>query len=181
MTPTHIEMDWSELGMVTLYPLIAVPIGDLHFAAESVPASSPDDPARTFENPHDQFCYDAMRVVPSLHPDECAELLRGIPVDVGFDPFIPEGREKIHARMCLVYRSIKDTGRLINPLIVRGGGPDYYMVVGWQRLCALKMLGHEGNVPCRVLDVGDGSSPIRVQLVHPYVDVPGLYGPRSKT
>lgn len=57
-----------------------------------------------------------------------------------------------------VYHSIRKTGIIRRPLIIREviDAPWYYVVVGNQRLCALKALDYIGLVPCVITPEEDG-------------------------
>lgn len=154
------------------YPIEWIPINLIRFSVESVPYNTS---GLKFSDYSDNLCYEAMQKIPNMDPVEAVKVLEDTIIDEGFDHF--NELDKIHARMCLVYTSIKKTMNMLNPLIVQKRNNKYYLIVGRQRLCALKMLEHQGSVPCRVLGPNDSLSTEYNPAIqkHPYIKTNDLY------
>lgn len=126
----------------------------------------------SFQNYSDRLVYTAMQIVPLLDENESFEILKDIPLETGFSNV--KELHKIHARMCLVYTHMKRTGIMYNPLIVFNKGGNKHVCIGWQRLSALKMLGHIGKVPFRTGNSSDYNINPATK-VHPYISISNLY------
>lgn len=165
-----VKIDWN--GMETKdepYPIVWIDINELRFSREIVPYNIS---GLKFYNYSDNLCYRAMKVIPSMNSTKAIKTLEGTTVDQGFDNRTE--LDKIYARMCLVYNAIKKNMQMLNPLIVMERKGKYYMIIGWQRLCALKMLEYKGTVPCRIGSMDDyATNP--ATIAHPYIETPNLY------
>ncbi len=103
--------------------------------------------------------------------------------DRGFqdeEPEHPVGKEvaeKTKDTMLSIYRDLKEHDKLWNPIhAFKETDGKLYIMVGSQRLCALRALKYKGELPTRLLLNGDRISTRRnpPTLYHPYVDVPTL-------
>ena len=76
-------------------------------------------------------------------------------------------------RLYQVYQSIKNTKKMWNPLIIKKSRDKmFYVIRGGQRLCALRALGYEGLVPCRIAKPEDSwLDNTQAWYKHPYVEV----------
>lgn len=76
----------------------------------------------------------------------------------------------------MVYQSLLKTKKMWNPLLIRPSSDRmknlFYVIRGGQRLCALRALGYEGKVPCRVTSLQDSwNDNTQAFYKHPYVHV----------
>ena len=96
------------------------------------------------------------------------------------EPEHPKGikeAKKVKGTMLSIYRDLRDNGTLWNPVIsFTSTDGNLYIMLGSQRICALRALGYVGKVPTRILEEDDLVSTTRNKAIlsHPYTEVPTL-------
>ena len=138
------------------YPIVDIPIENLHYMVEHPEFWGSKKSNNSFINRHRIF-EDQLRR---------QGFVKAIFESVGSEAKILT--ENINE----CWQKMREHKAMINPLIVKCYEDKYYVIIGNQRLTCLKAMNYKGLVPCRVADNDDHwNKQCRPMKVHPYKDV----------